>query len=142
MEPYAHSALALSDNTAAGQLIDLAGGIAAVNTWAGAAGLGGTRLAHWYGRASPTAPRQNLTTARDLACFYYQLRQGGLLGPPETSALTAWLSETPRRLSGYDGALTDRLPQAVADGAIHKTGWLPPPDAAASTTACSSTPGS
>ena len=127
VEPYAHRALALSDNNAADRLVDLAGGIDAVNSWAaGTAKLEGTRLSHWGGRLASTGLRPNLTTAHDLALFYARLHRGELLGPEETAVLRAWLLETPRRLSGADGALTDRLPQPVANGVIHKTGWLPP----------------
>ena len=58
VEPLSHSALALSDNAAAGRLIDLAGGIDAVNAWAaGTAELGGTGLSHWYGRLASSGLR-------------------------------------------------------------------------------------
>ena len=127
VDRYAHGALALSDNTAAGRLIDLAGGIDAVNAWAAeTAKLGNTRLAHWFERLASSGLRPNLTTAQDLALFYARLHQGELLGIAETSALQRWLRDTPRQLSGFDGALPDRLPRAIADRVVHKTGWLPP----------------
>ena len=130
VNPFAYRALALSDNYAAGEMIDLAGGVDSVNAWTGAtAGLEGTHLAHWsYGsrRLSSSGNRPNLTTMRDLALFYARLHQGELLEMAETVQLESWLLETPRRLRYVDGALVDRLPLAVAAGVFHKTGWLPP----------------
>lgn len=128
--PLSHRALVLSDNHAAGEMIDLADGIDAVNTWTwDTAGLDGTHLSGWsFGRrrVSGFGLGPTRTTMRDLALFYARLHQGQLLGRNETARLKSWLRSTPRRLSYVDGVLLDRLPLSVATSALHKTGWLPP----------------
>ncbi|WP_420640110.1 serine hydrolase [Candidatus Poriferisocius sp.] len=136
--PFARDALVLSDNNAAGRVIDLAGGVDAVNTWTWeTAGLSDTRLEAWRfedpSRVAedfrPQAPLGNRTTTTDLARFYARLRQGELLATDQAEILEEWLRDTSRALISpldLDGALLDRLPAAVADSAWHKAGWLQP----------------
>ena len=128
--PLWHRALVLSDNHAAGALIDLAGGVDAVNGWVGeVAGLELTHLSSWsFGRTrvSHLGRGPTRTTVGELAQFYTLLHQGRLLGAAETEQLKDWLRQTPRRRTYVDGALLERLPESTAAAALHKTGWLPP----------------
>lgn len=128
--PLAHRTLVLSNNHVAGQMIDLAGGVDAVNIWArDVAGLEATHLSAWsFGkrRVSSLGLGPTRTTMRDLALFYARLHQGKLSDKAGTDRLESWLRLTPRRLSYVDGALVDRLPLPIAKTVLHKTGWLPP----------------
>ncbi len=138
VEPLAHAALALSDNSAGGRMIDLAGGVDAVNSWTSTqARLPDTRLEAWRfddpnrvaGDFRPENPLGNRTTMADLALFYARLRKGELLGAGETAALQRWLLGTSHSLASprsLDGVLLDRLPPQVAESSLHKAGWLPP----------------
>ncbi len=138
VRPLAGQVLALSDNLAGGEMIDLAGGVDSVNAWTWeVAGLLDTRLEAWRFNGPdrtaadfrPEAPAGNRTTAVDLAHFFARLHRGELLGPDETSALEGWLRDTSRSLAfprDVDGALPDRLPSTVATSAVHKSGWLLP----------------
>ena len=138
VRPLAHSALILSDNLAGGRLIDLAGGVDAVNAWTGnVAELSGTRLEAWRfqdpnrvaGDFRPENPLGNRTTMADLALFYVRLYKGELLGADETAALQQWLLDTSHSLASprdLDGVLLDRLPPQVAESSLHKAGWLRP----------------
>ena len=134
----AHSALVLSDNYASGRVIDLAGGVDAVNSWTqNVAGLSKTRLEAWrFGDPErvaedflPERPLGNRTTMADLALFYVRLHKEELLGDDETAALRQWLLDTSDSLSwerDLDGVLLDRLPPLVAESSLNKSGWLPP----------------
>ena len=135
----ARPALVQSDNWAAGRLIDLAGGIDAVNEWLWSrAGLGGTHLWWWnHGRHRQAdrlpvdRTRGNRTTAADLARFYAALGAGTLLGAGPAEALAGWLRQTPRPDGGpppprWEAPLFAHLPPAAVSGALHKAGWLPP----------------
>ena len=138
VRPSAHSALILSDNLAGGRLIDLAGGVDAVNNWTrNAARLRDTRLEAWRfqdpnrvaGGFQPENPLGNRTTMADLALFLVRLHKGELLGPDETSALEQWLLDTSHSLNSprdLNGVLLDRLPPEVAESSLHKAGWLRP----------------
>ena len=138
VSPLADDVVILSDNSAGGRMIDLAGGVDAVNAWTwDVAELSDTRLEAWRfndpDRVAedfrPEAPLGNRTTAADLARFYARLYQGELLGPEETSALLEWLQDTSHTLISpidVDGVLLDRLPPEVAASALHKAGWLQP----------------
>ena len=134
--PLAHPALVLSDNFAAGEILDLVG-IDAVNAWTSdVAGLTGTHLAAWYFGTDRFAQsvldggsRANLTTVADLALFYARLRRGELLPAGGSAALESWLRATERGSvapGAVRGALLARLPTQATAEAIHKTGWLPP----------------
>lgn len=127
--PLAPAALVRSDNYVAGNIIDLAGGIDAVNAWSkNVAGMQSTHLAHWrYG--TTLAPRFTTgwprTTTNDLAQFYARLHSGELLAPEATAQLADWLRATPRRLAYVQGAILDRLPESASTEALQKLGWLP-----------------
>lgn len=134
----AYSALILSDNFAGGRLIDLAGGVDAVNTWTrNVAGLSDTRLEAWRfddpnrvaSNFNPDNPLGNRTTMADLALFFARLYKHELLGPDENAALQQWLLDTSDELFSprdLDGVLLDRLPRHVAESSLHKAGWLRP----------------
>ena len=136
--PYAHSALILSDNLAGGRLIDLAGGVDAVNAWTrNVARLPDTRLEAWRfqdpnrvaSNFNPENPLGNRTTMADLALFFARLYKGELLGPDENAALQQWLLDTSDSLTSprdLDGVLLDRLPPQAAESSLHKAGWLRP----------------
>ena len=138
VRPLAYSALILSDNFAGGRMIDLAGGVDAVNAWTrNVAGLPNTRLEAWRfddpNRVAesfqPENPLGNRTTMADLALFFARLYQGELLDPDENAALQQWLLDTSDSLTSprdLDGVLLDRLPPQVAESALHKAGWLRP----------------
>ncbi len=136
--PFAYSALILSDNLAGGRLIDLAGGVDAVNAWTrNEAGLDDTRLEAWRfedpnrvaSNFQPENPLGNRTTMADMALFFARLYKGELLGPDENAALQQWLLDTSHSLTSprdLDGVLLDRLPAEVAESSLHKAGWLRP----------------
>lgn len=136
--PFAYSALILSDNLAGGRLIDLAGGVDAVNAWTrNVAGLDDTRLEAWRfedpdrvaSNFQPENPLGNRTTMADMALFFARLYKGELLGPEENAALQQWLLDTSHSLTSprdLDGVLLDRLPPQVAESSLHKAGWLRP----------------
>ena len=138
VRPMAHAALQLSDDFAGGRLIDLAGGVDAVNNWTrNVAGLANTRLEAWRfddpnrvaGSFNPENPLGNRTTMADLALFFARLYQGELLNPEENAALQQWLLDTSHSLNSprdLDGVLLDRLPREVAEASLHKAGWLRP----------------
>lgn len=129
--PFAPAALVRSDNRAAGELIDLAGGIDALNAWSrDVAGLEDTHLSGWrigsVLRRSSTARGLSQTTTSDLAQFYARLYQGEFLAQGESAQLMNWLRSTTRRLAYVEGAIVDRLPEPANSGALQKLGWLPP----------------
>ncbi|WP_419851499.1 serine hydrolase [Candidatus Poriferisocius sp.] len=136
--PIAYSALILSDNLAGGRLIDLAGGVDAVNAWTwNVAGLDDTRLEAWRfqdpnrvaSNFQPENPLGNRTTMADMALFFARLYKGELLDPDENAALQQWLLDTSHSLTSprdLDGVLLDRLPSQVAESSLHKAGWLRP----------------
>ncbi len=138
VEPLGGSSLVGSNNFASGALIDLAGGVDAVNSWTtNTAGLRETRLEAWrFGDENresssfnPDNPLGNRTSTSDLAKFYARLFRGQLLDSSRTAVLQRWLRATARSLTGpkvLDGVLLDRLPQQVAAGSLHKGGWLTP----------------
>ena len=138
VKPFAYSALTLSDNFAGGRMIDLAGGVDAVNAWTrNVAGLPNTRLEAWRfddpNRVAesfqPENPLGNRTTMADLALFFARLYKGELLDADENAALQQWLLETSDSLTSprdLDGVLLDRLPSQVAESSLHKAGWLRP----------------
>ena len=138
VRPLAYSALILSDNLAGGRLIDMAGGVDAVNDWTwNVADLSDTRLEAWRfedpNRVAenfrPENPLGNRTTMADLALFFARLYKGELLDPDESAALQQWLLDTSHTLNSprdLDGVLLDRLPREVAESSLHKAGWLRP----------------
>ncbi len=138
VRPLGYAALNLSDNFAGGRVIDLAGGVDAVNSWTwNVARLSDTRLEAWRfddpnrvaGNFRPENPLGNRTTVADLALFFVRLHNGELLDRDETAALQQWLLDTSHSLNSprdLDGVLLDRLPPQVAESSLHKAGWLRP----------------
>ena len=138
VRPLANAALILSDNLAGGHMIDLAGGVDAVNDWTwNVADLSDTRLEAWRfedpdrvaSNFRPENPLGNRTTMADLALFFVRLYQGELLDADENAALQQWLLDTSHSLNSprdLDGVLLDRLPRQVAESSLHKAGWLRP----------------
>ena len=138
VRPLAYNALILSDNYAGGRMIDIAGGVDAVNAWTwNVARLSDTRLEAWRfddpNRVAenfrPENPLGNRTTMAELALFFVRLQKGELLGPDESAALQQWLLDTSHTLNSprdLDGVLLDRLPPQVAESSLHKAGWLRP----------------
>ena len=138
VRPLAYNALILSDNLAGGRLIDVAGGVDAVNNWTrNVARLPYTRLEAWRfqdpnrvaSNFQPENPLGNRTSMAELALFFVRLYKGELLGPEESAALQQWLLDTSHTLNSprdLDGVLLDRLPQQVAESSLHKAGWLRP----------------
>ena len=138
VRPLAYDALILSDNLAGGRLIDVAGGVDAVNNWTrNVARLPYTRLEAWRfqdpnrvaGDFRPENPLGNRTSMAELALFFVRLYKGELLDPDESAALQQWLLDTSHTLNSprdLDGVLLDRLPPQVAESSLHKAGWLRP----------------
>ncbi len=138
VRPLANAALILSDNLAGGRMIDLAGGVDAVNAWTwNVADLSDTRLEAWRfedpNRVAedfrPENPLGNRTTMADMALFFVRLYKGELLDAEETAVLQQWLLDTSHTLNSprdLDGVLLDRLPPQVAESSLHKAGWLRP----------------
>ena len=138
VRPLANAALILSDNLAGGHMIDIAGGVDAVNDWTwNVAELSDTRLEAWRfedpnrvaGNFRPENPLGNRTTMADLALFFVRLYKGELLDAEETAVLQQWLLDTSHSLNSprdLDGVLLDRLPRQVAESSLHKAGWLRP----------------
>ena len=138
VRPLAYDALILSDNLAGGRMIDMAGGVDAVNDWTwNVAELSDTRLEAWRfqdpnrvaSNFQPENPLGNRTTMADLALFFARLYKGELLDADENAALQQWLLDTSHSLNSprdLDGVLLDRLPPQVAELSLHKAGWLRP----------------
>ncbi len=129
------AAFEVSDNDAAGRLIDAAGGVDAVNAFTAFVGLEATSLSAWsYGidrQASDRADRglDNITSTDELVRFATALSAGDLLDDDRRQVLLRWMTSTPDDLAssnGLDGVLTDRLPAPVAAATAHKAGWLRP----------------
>ncbi len=128
--PLITDSLVHSNNLTAGRIIDLAGGVDAVNVWArDVAGMDSTYLSGWsYGsrRVSSLAQGRPRTTTGNLANFYVRLHRGELLDPAGTNRLESALKSTARTLTYVDGAILDRLPKTATADALQKMGWLPP----------------
>src|SRR5205085_1711773 len=119
----------VSDNAAAGEAIDLAGGIDAVNVfYKTKAGMVDSAMAQWSGRVSTNSPRKmgsdNYFTAKDAVEFLARLEKGTLLSAANTSQLRTWLTWSPR--TGFGGWLGTKLPPSARTSMMHKAGWLPP----------------
>jgi beta-lactamase class A len=138
VEPVASEAQAtvtLSDNDAAGRVIDLVG-VDAINDFTRANGMQATSLVSWptsEGRrvATDRAWRlgENVTTTNDAVRFLDQLRTGELLDPAGTFAMLTWLRASPDTLAGdgdWGGTMSHLLPPDVRPRVAHKAGWLPP----------------
>jgi len=121
-----------SNNSTAGQLIDLAGGPNAVNDFTVALGIPITQLSlcGWSfdktrvaTNCSKLAGGDNFFTAVGAVTFLEKVWAGAGLPADKASKLAAWATLSPR--SGYGGWVGTQLPAAVRPGLQHKAGWLP-----------------
>jgi beta-lactamase class A len=130
VEPYAAPVFESSDNTASGTLIDLAGGMNAMNVfYTTKAGMADSAITQWFGgRAATNSPRKmgsdNYFTAKDAVTFLERLDRGLLLDAAKTKKLEEWMTWSPRK--GFGGWLGTLLPSAAQATMMHKGGWLPP----------------
>ncbi len=122
-----------SDNSAAGEAIDRAGGVAAVNTfyWDVVGMSHSSQVASWsvdIERVDPSISGTNEITAADASLFLDKLYHNQLLSPDLTHWLIGEAQRSPDRMAGSDCDLcaefNDRLPDAVAAAAASKGGWL------------------
>lgn len=127
-----------SDNHLSGVAIDRAGGLDAVNEfYAKAAGMERSLAANWsFGKRRVASTQgelggDNYFTAKDVVTFLSRLESRALLGD-RTDELRTYMTWSPR--SGYGGWVGALLPEAARAKAMHKAGWLPPPDYAAYST--------
>jgi beta-lactamase class A len=140
-EAAAVAVFARSDNDAAGELIDLAGGIDALNgSRYPALGMVDSCNQYWYWR-SADPPCEVLdgepfstygdaftgySTSNDLATFLVRLWQGEVdgLDAEAREAVLAWATLSPDELDGEgDGTFTGYLPPAQQAHAHHKSGY-------------------
>jgi beta-lactamase class A len=122
-----------SDNTAAGQLIDLAGGVDAVNDFmVTKLGIPQTdvSLCHWnYGAtrvATSCSDRlggENFFTPNGALKFLEKVWIGDPVSGDKQKKLLEWSTLSPR--SGYGGWIGTQLPVSVRPDVHHKAGWLP-----------------
>lgn len=130
VEPYAAPVFESSDNAASGTLIDLAGGMNAMNVfYTTKAGMADSAVTNWFGgRTATSSPRKmggdNYFTAKDAVTFLERLARGQLLDAAKTKKLEEWMTLAPRK--GFGGWLGTLLPPAAQAKMEHKAGWLPP----------------
>ena len=132
VSPFASPVFVSSDNTAAGQVIDLLASPARVNTfmWNDVA-LASSGFCHWnfdHARDATKCPNtmggDNFFTANDMVAFLTAVHGGRLLDLARTKQLADWMLLSPR--SGYGGWLGTQLPATARATMRHKAGWLPP----------------
>jgi len=130
VEGIARNALWASSNEAAGQAIDLAGGIDRVNRFAMDLGLGDTMAYEWkfgFDRVSRYGPgplrSNNTTTTDDLARFWELVAVGWAVAGDERLSFLEWSSGPKQEIDGE--RLVNRLPSGVAEDSAYKMGWLP-----------------
>ena len=127
----------VSSDELAGQAMDLAGGIDAVNEFTESAGMADTGAMKWVkGGVSRFAVLHpgplggsNHVDASDAAQFFHRLGTNQLLPAHETGLLAEWMRLSPRNRSTGEGPasmMTDALPRRVANATEHKAGWLEP----------------
>lgn len=125
----------VSDNEAAGRLIDKAGGINAVNDFAASLAIprDGWSLCSWnYGRSrsssncSQAAGGRNFFSVDAVLLFLEAVHSGSVLSD---SAKTEALRDFARLSSrnGYGGWLGTYLPSSARSDMQHKAGWIPKP---------------
>lgn len=130
VEAIARNALWASSNEAAGQAIDLAGGIDRVNRFAMDLGLSHTMAYEWkfgFDRISRYGPgplrSNNTTTTDDLARFWELVALGWAVPGSERDPFLEWGSGPKQEFDG--DRLVARLPDGVAERSAYKMGWLP-----------------
>ena len=130
VEGIARNALWASSNEAAGQAIDLAGGIDRVNRFAMDLGLADTMAYEWkfgFDRVSRYGPgplrSNNTTTTDDLARFWELVALGWAVTGYERAPFLDWGSGPKQEVEG--DRLVARLPGGVAERSAYKMGWLP-----------------
>ena len=130
--PYSVPVFRDSDNTAAGEVIDLLASPDRVNTfmWNDAA-LPDSGFCHWDFDKSrdatncpPVMSGDNFFTADDMLNFVSELWDRSLLGDAKAQTELSWMQLSPR--SGYGGWLGTQLPPDARTTMHHKAGWLPP----------------
>ncbi len=121
-----------SNNSTAGQLIDLAGGPNAVNDFTVALGIPITQLSlcGWSfdktrvaTNCSKLAGGDNFFTAVGAVTFLEKVWGGAGLPADKATKLAEWATLSPR--SGYGGWVGTQLPASVRPSLQHKAGWLP-----------------
>jgi hypothetical protein len=137
----AEEVFSISSNDAAERLIELAGGLDAIDDWWYPA-LGMTSTCHqqWFGQyysgdcAPAAAPAftaagvefQNYSTADDMTEFLTRLWRGDVpgLNAEERQAVLEWSLLSPKDLDlEGDGTITGDLPPDVQGRVYHKVGW-------------------
>ena len=121
VEQDAEAIFRSSDNAAGANVINLAGGIDAINEATREWGMDDTELRGWPG-VRGSWETFNVTTTNDLASFWAMLANDELSAPSATGPVLEW-ARLPRDTEDNE-LLTSRLPQDVADGAAHKSGWI------------------
>lgn len=127
----------VSSDLLAGDAMDLAGGIDAVNAFTESAGMADTGAMKWgFGdgrRFASDFPGplsgSNHVDASDAAEFFHRLGTNQILPPIETALLAEWMRLSPRDTSTGESEasmMTDALPRRVAAATEHKAGWLEP----------------
>ena len=122
-----------SNNTTAGQLIDLAGGPNAVNDFTSKAlGIPTAELSlcHWSYDKTRNATNcsnalggENFFTPNGAVKFLEAAWQRKSIGAAKGDKLLDWAKRSPR--SGYGGWIGTQLPASVRPDVHHKAGWLP-----------------
>lgn len=122
-----------SNNSTAGQLIDLAGGANAVNDFTSKTlGIPVTEisLCGWsYDKTrkatncSNLAGGDNFFTPNGAATFLQKVWQRAVIGRDKGDKLLEWATLSPR--TGYGGWVATQLPADVRASLHHKAGWLP-----------------
>lgn len=132
VEPPALPTFQDSNNSTAGQLIDLAGGCNAVNDFTVALGIPITQLSlcGWSfdktrkaTNCSSRAGGDNFFTPIGAVTFLEKVWQGAGLPADKATKLAAWATLSPR--SGYGGWVGTQLPASARPSLQHKAGWLP-----------------
>jgi beta-lactamase class A len=128
--PYAPPIFQYSDNSAAGSVIDLVG-VNEMNVWMwDVAGMTNSALTQWSydkTRIATNSPRalgdDNYMTSDDAVTFLSRVYRKQILATT-ADQLLQWMTLSPN--SGLGGWIPAPLPDAVAQGVMHKAGWLPP----------------
>ncbi|WP_394823923.1 serine hydrolase [Pendulispora albinea] len=133
VKPLAEPVFIDSDNSAAGQVIDLLVSPDRVNTFAwhdiGVADIGFCRWNYDKVREAGNCDRgprggSNFITTDDAVRFLTAVWNRRLLGKERSRQLLDWMKLSPRQ--GYGGWLGTQLPPAARATMHHKAGWLPP----------------